>query len=186
MQNVLTDRQLWGEDALAILANLQNWSDAGETSIQIFSDRVVSSSKYDSLPAAQQISARLSSFLKRPPKLRAEYQGAYQASFARAAAFRISGQKLLEDDAFHVVLQREGGDFLKPGIPIRSILDRFGQPEKQTSEVIQADGDRRPVVLTVYWYADGAVKFAQSDLSPAPNTVDRVIVDVTRVAAQLH
>jgi hypothetical protein len=187
MQNILTDRQLWGEDAFAVFANLQHWKDAGETSIQVFPDRVVGGRKQDTATIAQQTVARLSSAMRRAqPKLRAEYQAAYQPSLPRAMAFKFQAEKFMEDDSFRVVLRREAGEFLKKGITIRTLMDRFGQPEKTTTEVIQTEGDRRPPVLTVYWYANGAVKFVQSDFSPTPGAVDRVVLDTGMVASQLH
>ena len=187
MQNILTDRQLWGADAFAVFANLQRWRDAGETSILVFPDRVLGGSKQSALTVAEQTAAHLSSSMKRPqPKLRGEYQAAYQQSLPRATAFKVHAEKFLEDDSFRVVLQREAGDFLKPGITMGTLMNRFGQPEKTTTEVVQAEGDRRPAVLTVYWYANGAIKFEQSDLSPAPGTVDRVVLDIGMVAPQLY
>ena len=187
IQKMLTDRELWGADAFALFAGLQRWKNAGESSILVFPDRVVGGNKYDSPPAAEQSVSRLSAVMKAaPPKLRPEYQAAYRESLARAAAFKIRAERFLEDDSFHIVMQRESGQFLKPGIPMSTITDRYGKPEKTTTEVVHAQGDRRPAVLTVHWYAGSTIKFVQSDLAPRPETVDRVVIDTNAIISQLY
>jgi hypothetical protein len=187
IQKMLTDRELWGADAFALFAGLQRWKNAGESSILVFPDRVVGGNKYDSPAAAEPSASRLSAVMKAaPPKLRPEYQAAYRQSLSRAASFKIRTERFLEDDSFHLVMRREAGEFLKPDIPMRIITDRYGKPEKTTTEVVHAQGDRRPAVLTVHWYAGGAIKFVQSDLSPRPETVDRVVIDVNAIASQLY
>lgn len=187
IQKILTDQEIWGPDAFALFATLQRWNVAGETTVSIFRDRAVGSNKYESAAASQQAASRLSTSMKAaPPKLKPEYQEAFRQSLSRAASFKARVERLLEDDSFHLVVQRDGGEFLKPNVPIRSIIDRYGKPEKTTTEAVQAQGDRRPAVLTMSWYAGGAIKFVQSDLSPRPDAVDRVVIDVNAVATQLY
>jgi hypothetical protein len=186
LQKMLTDQELWGADAFALFATLQRWKST-ETSIYIFPDRVVGGNKYESAAAAAQSLSRISAAPKAaPPKLRPEYQAAYRQSLSRAAALKFRVEPFLEDDSFHLVAQREGGQFLKPGVPMRTVIDRYGKPEKTTTEVVNAQGDRRPAVLTVNWYAGGAIKFVQSDLSPNPETVDRVVIDLGALTAQIY
>jgi hypothetical protein len=183
---ILTDQELWGPDAFALFATLQRWKTA-ETSILIFPDRVVGGNKYESASAAEQTLSRLNAAAKAaPPKLRPEFQAAYRQNLSRAAAFKFRVERFLEDDSFHLVVQRDGGQFLKPGVPMRTVIDRYGKPEKTTTEVVNAQGDRRPAVLTVNWYAGGTIKFVQSDLSPKPETVDRVMLDLTAATAQIY
>lgn len=187
MQKILTDQEIWGPDAFALFATLQRWKTAGETAVSIFRDRAVGSTKYESAAAGQELATRFSTAMKAaPPKLKPEYQAAFRPSLSRATAFKARVERLLEDDAFHLVVQHDGGEFLKPDVAIRSVVDRYGKPEKTTTEVVQAQGDRRPAVLTLSWYAGGAIKFVQSDFSPRPDTVDRVVIDVNAVTAQLY
>jgi hypothetical protein len=187
IHKILTDQQLWGPDAFALFATLQRWKTAGEDMVSVFPDRAVGGNKYESAAAGQQSGTRLSTAMKAAPaKLKPEYQQAFRQELSRAANFKARSERLLEDDSFHLVVQRDGGEFLKPEIPIKSIIDRYGKPEKTTTEAVQAQGDRRPVVLTMSWYGGGAIKFVQSDLSPRPDTVDRVVIDVNAVSAQLY
>jgi hypothetical protein len=83
-------------------------------------------------------------------------------------------------------VRREGGEFLRPGIEMRAIVTRYGKPEKTTTEVVHARGDRRPAVLTLHSYGGGAIKFVQSDLAPSVGTVDRVAVEVDAIVAQIY
>jgi hypothetical protein len=186
VQKMLTDQELWGPDAFALFATLQRWK-SSETSIAVFPDRVVGGNKYESAAASERSFSQLTAAAKAaPPRLRPEYQAAYRQSLSRATVFKFRVEPLLEDDSYHLVAQREGGQFLKPGVPMRAVIDRYGKPEKTNTEVVNARGDRRPAVLTVSWYAGGAIKFVQSDLSPQPETVDRVVIDLNAVTAQIY
>lgn len=64
-------------------------------------------------------------------------------------------------------------------------LFRFGPPESVTTMLIQNDTDRRPVVLTLSAYANGAILFAESDWAPVPGVVDRVLLDVRKITGAL-
>jgi|SRR5271165_278941 len=187
LQKILTSQRLWGQDAFAVFATLEAWKNAGETSIVMFPDRVLGGKKSDTPAGVEQSAAHLTAALKRAqPKLRSEYQAVYRQSMVRTSGFKIATERFLEDDSFRVVLKREGGEFLKKGVTMRTIIDLYGKPENTTTEVVQSQGDRRPAVLTVHSYANGAIKFVQSDLSPTPDVVDQVVVDVTTSAAQLY
>ena len=77
-----------------------------------------------------------------------------------------------------MVWARADAEFLRRGTTIQSVLAAYGKPEKTTTEVVHGRGDRRPAVLTLHHYANGAVVFVESDLAPTPGLVDRVVVDV--------
>jgi len=186
IQKILLDRELFGPDALALLATLQFWK-GRVSSLVLFPDYAMSGNRYDSAASAEETVAALSGAMKTaPPKLRAEYQTDYSATLSRVAAFQIRVERVAEDDAFHLVVRREGGKFLKPGIEVRTIVARYGKPEHVSTEVVQARGDRRPAILTLNSYAGGAIQFVQSDLSPSVGTVDRVVVEVDAIAAQIY
>ena len=135
--------------------------------------------------AAKQNVARMAAVMKRA---RARLQPHYARAYAEAMAKRLPGLQARsaqfdEDDSYRVVWQREGGEFLKKDLQMQAVLAAYGKPEKTTTEVVHARGDRRPAVLTLHHYAGGAIRFVQSDLSPTPGLVDRVILDVTAATA---
>lgn len=184
---ILSDDRLWGPDAVATFGSLAGWRAAGEAVVVIFPDRAASGAGYETSEEAVRRVAALTSALKGArPRLAADFEPVYaRATSGRAPALRLEAVRSLEDDRFHVVARREGGQFLRPGVLLRVVMEAFGRPERTTTEVIHSDGDRRPTVLTIHHYANGAVKFAESDQAPVPGVLDRVLVDVAAATAQL-
>jgi hypothetical protein len=186
LRKLLTDTDVWGPDALAFFVTLQRWQDAGERSVLVFPDRVVAGRKLESAAAgeasARSMAGAVAGFDR---KLRPEFRPSYQANLPRAAEFEVKAERFLEDDSLRLVLMRPGGEFLRAGVTIRRIEDRYGKPDQTKTVVVQAQGDRRPAILTVYSFAGGAFQFVMSDLSATPAVIDRVVVDVGAVTAQL-
>jgi hypothetical protein len=91
----------------------------------------------------------------------------------------------MEDDSYRLQWKREGAEFLKKQLTMRAVVAAYGAPEKTSTEVVHARGDRRPAVLTISEYAGGMLKFVQSDLSADPSVVDRVVLDVNAAAARV-
>jgi hypothetical protein len=185
LERMLTDPKLWGEDAFAVFASLDRWRMAGERAIEIYPDRVVSATKTETPDLARPRLSQLTAAMQRPrPALRAAFTAAYAAAVAaRAPGFQAEIQRVVEDESFRVVWVRPGAQFLRRGVTIRSVIDAYGKPEKTTTEVIHGRGERRPAVLTLYHYANGAVIFVESDLAPTPGLVDRVVLDVPAATA---
>lgn len=184
---ILTDRQLWGDDAFAVFASVDRWKNVGETSIIIYPDKVAAGAKSESTDDVKKNVTRMVAAMKLPrPQLRAEYAARYQEAIAtKVPTLKVEFARFLEDDSFRVVWQREGGEFLKKDLKIRTIFDIYGKPEKTTTEVVHSRGDRRPAILTLHHYANDTVKFVESDLTPTHGLVDRVILDVAAVAVQI-
>lgn len=187
LAQILTDQQLWGDDAFAVFGSLDRWKRGGEVSIIIYPDKVAAGTKSETPEGARRSVARMSAAMKRARlQLRPEYAASYREALAtRAPALKVEFARFLEDDSFRVVWQREGGEFLKRDLKISSVFDTYGKPEKTTTEVVHSRGERRPAILTLHHYASGTVKFVESDLAPMPGLVDRVILDVATVAAQI-
>jgi hypothetical protein len=185
LERILTDSKLWGEDAFALFASLDRWSSAGETQILVYPDHVVSGSKTETPDPARQRLAQITAAMLRPrPALRPPFAAAYATALAaRAPGFRAEIQRLLEDESFRVVWTRADAQFLRRGTTIESVIAAYGKPEKTTTEVVHGRGERRPAVLTLHHYANGAIIFVESDLAPTPGLVDRVVLDVPAAAA---
>jgi hypothetical protein len=182
-EKILTDRNIWGEDAFQLFASLDRWK--GESSILLFTDKVVGGSKFETPVQAREKAAEMARTMDRArSRLSPDFAASYKAALGRKVpALQAESVRFLEDDSNRVQFKRAGAEFLKPGLTFRSVLNAYGPPEKTTTEVVQALGDRRPAVLTISAYAGGRVKFVQSDLSPDPNVVDRVVLDVPAAAA---
>jgi len=184
-ERVLTDRRLWGEDAFAVFGTLARWRTARETHILLYPDRVVSGSKSDKPDAARQRLSQLAPAMQRPvATLRPPFAATYASAVtARAPAFRADVQRLPEDESYRVVWSRPDAQFLRRGVTTRSVIEAYGKPERTTTEVVHGQGERRPAVLSLHHYANGAVVFVESDLAPTPGVVDRVVLDVSAATA---
>jgi hypothetical protein len=184
-EKLLTDRNIWGEDAFRVFASLDRWK--GEPSILLFTDRVVGGSKFETPEQAREKAAAMARTMNRPfSKLTPEFATSYKEALTRkAAALRVESVPFMEDDSYRLEWKREGAEFLKRQLTMRAVVAAYGAPEKTTTEVVHARGDRRPAVLTISEYAGGMLKFVQSDLSPDPGMVDRVVLDVPAAAARI-
>jgi hypothetical protein len=184
MEKFLTDRKIWGEDAFRVFAAIDRWRGEGETSILVFTDRVVGGTKFEAPEQAKERAARMALAMKRgQAKLSPEFANSYKTEMAKKTpALQVESARFLLDDSYRVQWKKDGAEFLKKELTIRAVTDAYGPPEKTSTEVVQARGDRRPAVLTISEYTGGKIKFVQSDLSPDPNLVDHVILDVAEVA----
>jgi hypothetical protein len=181
----LADRNIWGEDAFRVFASLDRWK--GESSILLFTDRVVGGSRFETPEQARQQAAAMARMMNRPfPKLTPEFATLYKEALARKTpALEVEPVPFMEDDSYRLQWKREGAEFLKRQLTMSAVVAAYGAPEKTTTEVVHARGDRRPAVLTISEYAGGLLKFVQSDLSPDPGVVDRVVLDVPAAAARI-
>jgi len=180
LAKVITDRDLWGDDGLAAIAAIGLWQRLGQEVIVVYPDQVVSGSPFASADEAGKAASGLQAEMAKP------LPAAAKEAAARVSRFRAEPVRLLEDGSFRLGWRGEGAVFLKPDVPMSSVLARYGKPEKTTTVVVHAEGERRPAILTIHEYDGGAVKFAESDLSPTPGTVDRVYLDTRAVARELY
>ena len=184
---LLTDRNIWGEDAFQVFASLDRWRAEGESSILIFTDKVVGGSKFETPEQAREKAVGMARTMNRAnSKLTPDFATSYKTALARkTTALQAVSVRFMEDDSYRLQWNREGAEFLKKQLTMRSVVAVYGAPEKTTTEVVQARGDRRPAILTISEYAGGMLKFVQSDLSPDPNIIDRVVLDVPAAAARV-
>jgi hypothetical protein len=187
LDRFLMDRNIWGEDAFQVFAFLDRWRAEDESAILIFTDRVVGGSKFEMPEQARVKAVGMARSINRAnSKLTPAFATSYKTALARKTpALQVESARFMEDDSYRLQWKREGAEFLKKQLTMRSVVAAYGAPEKTTTEVVQARGDRRPAVLTISEYAGGTLKFVQSDLSPDPNIVDRVVLDVPAAAARV-
>jgi len=187
MGTMLADLELWGDDGLAAIAAIGYWKRLGVTTISVYPDKVVSGSNFSNQEEAKSFVARLSEATKRPlPRLRLGDASAAKAMRARAGAFKADSFRLIEDDSLRVGWKSSDGTFLKPNVPMRTVISRYGEPQKTTTQVVHAQGDRRPAILTIHEYGGGAVKFVESDQSLTPGVIDRAVLDTQALARDLY
>jgi hypothetical protein len=185
LEKFLTDRSIWGDDAFQVFASLDVWKSEGESSILIFTDKVVGGSKFETPEQAKEKAAIMARTLTRVNfKLSSEFASSYKSALARKTpALQVESFRLMEDDSYRLEWKRSSAEFLKKQLTLKAVVAAYGAPEKTSTAVVQALGDRRPAILTISEYVGGKLKFVQSDLSPDPSVVDRVVLDVPAAAA---
>ena len=181
---ILTDPTLWGKDFSVALASLQSWPEVGERTIMIFKDRIVSGTPFKTRDEAEQKSKKVTEVMatkefKPKPGFQAMFKGVAPGPATALKTEILS--RFQDDDSVRVAATRPNAQFLAPNLTVAAVQKRLGPPEKVEQQVIQSEGDRRPVILTLYRYAEGAVTFAESDIAAQPGTVDRVLLDAPAV-----
>lgn len=187
LSKILTDKNLWGEDAFAAFGSLESWKQSGVSSVLVFPDRIASGTPSATPNEAEAGVARLVETMGLPqPQLQAAFAETYGAAIStRAPKLRVEFSRFLEDDSYRIVWKTPEAAFLKKDMKMQSVIDAYGDPEKTSTEVVHSQGERRPAILTNYHYADGAVQFVESDLAPIPGFVDRVVVDVAAATKEI-
>jgi len=185
LEKILTDRNIWGDDAFQVFAFLNVWKGEGESSILIFTDKVVGGSKFKTPEQAKEKAEVMARTMTRVNfKLSPEFASSYKSVLAqKTPSLQVESFRFMEDDCYRLWWKRSGAEFLKKQLTMKAVVAAYGAPEKTSTEVVQALGDRRPAILTISEYAGGKLKFVQTDLSPDPGVVDRVVVDVPAAAA---
>ena len=179
---ILTARGLFGKDFPAALASLPAWRRAGEESVAVFPDRIVGATPFKAAEAAQPARSALGEALRQAtPAAGPSFATALRALVGKPPPLTSDVIQFSDDGSFRVALS--GGEFLRGGLTVKQVEAAIGQPETVTTQLIQSEGERRPVILTLHSYAGGAIVFAESDLAPRPGVIDRVILNVPAVSA---
>ena len=180
IRRILSDTRLWGKDLPTVLAALPAFARGGENRIAVFPNRIVADRKFKSMAEARRESQSVLRFWSsRQTKLKPEYQTMLQRGFQeRAMTLKPEAIKFSDDNSIRVAAISSAGQFLAPNLTIETVRGILGQPEKVTNEVLDNGYERRPIVLTLYHYAGGAIAFAESDISVRQGSVDRVFLNV--------
>lgn len=185
---VLNDRTLWGRDFPTALAFVESLGRAGERRVYVFPDRVVGATQHRTQDEARRSAARLAEAMKaNRRRARPAYEELLRGVPLQApATLRAEVVRLEPDDEYyHVALVGASLQLLPRQLTVAAVRGRLGAPERTVQELIQNETERRPVVLTLYFYGGGAVAFAESDWAPVPGFVDRAVLDVPAVTAAL-
>jgi hypothetical protein len=187
LAKIFTAPGLWGKDYPAALASLPAWNRLGEKRVWVFADRVIGSSPHKTREEAQAEAKRFNEAVKelrtRPaPK----FESLLKDKTEQLRAGKMDVIPFFQEDGTARIAWTTGShELLAPRLKMATVKERLGPAKKVSTEVIQGQGESRPVILTVYSYADGAVAFAESDVAPRPGFVNRVILDVPVVTAAL-
>ncbi|MEK7830715.1 MAG: hypothetical protein AAB401_06480 [Acidobacteriota bacterium] len=197
---ILNDRTLFGKDLPAALAYLPSWSQINERQVEIYPDRIVGSLVYKTTQEAQQAAARLREATAGPrltpnPEFADLLRGVPNQFpfsvevipyFPDDGSIRVAWTAPVIISAPPPELRNQAQQalqFFDPALKAAAVQQRVGPPDAINQEIVQSDKDERPVILTKFSYAKGAIDFAEADLSPRPGFVDRVLFNVTAVTS---
>ena len=186
---ILSDASLWGEDFNALLANLKAIKNTGETKIEVFSNEAVGATPHATIEVALHEASELRLQMQKVRSFKSQFRTLVNA---RAEDLHLkvapSAHPSRDDESGRVVLlsnEVKKTSYFPSGLTLKSIKDKHGAPEKVTKQLIDTGDERRPIVLTLYHYGDGAIMFAQSDLGEDPEMIERVILDTAKVSAAI-
>jgi hypothetical protein len=181
---ILNTRALWGKDFPAALASLPAWERVGERTIAIFPAQIVGSTPFETRESAEPTRAALGEALNRAvPAATPPFTDLFKELPGGPLLLQAEIVQVFDDDSFRIAIVGKTTQFLPPGLSVEQVATSIGPPQVVTTQVIQSEGERRPVILTLHSYADGAIVFAESDWQPTPGIVDRVILNVPVVLA---
>jgi hypothetical protein len=186
-ETILSDPKLWGKDFPLALASLPSWSDGGEREVVIFKDRIIGGTPLKSRDEAEQASKKITAAMAvKELKPKAALQPMFRTVIKATSLKMEVLPRLAEDDSVRLTATRPNAQFFAPELTAAAVQKQLGPPEKIEPQVIQTEGDRRPVILTLYRYANGDITFAESDMTAKPGLIDRVLLNAPKVVNALE
>src|SRR6266851_8719419 len=191
IKDILSDSTLWGHDFPALLASIKDWGESGETKIEVFADEAVGATpQADIAHALTQAAIFHRRMTVDKPSFRPQFEASMQISASDAMNTVVpSAHSSKDDQSVRVVLLNSSAatqtSYLAPGLTIQQVQQRRGQPESVTTRLIDSGDERRPLVLRLYQYAQGAIVFAESDVTPRQGAVERVILDTAKISSAI-
>jgi len=184
LSQVLSNDKLWGKDFPAVLASLKAWQDAGASQVLIFPNRVLSSSAFKAQQPAEAALGKFTQTLHAAPP---QPQKSFEKLMAAAPMEQFQAGVIAfgEDNTQRVAWTAPSASLLAPDLTIAKVKEAIGPPQKVTKQLIQGEGDRRPIELTLYSYSNGNVIFAESNYSSPGGAVDRVLLNVSAASRVL-
>jgi hypothetical protein len=154
---MLRDPLLVGRDFRTVVASLPAFDAAGEKEISVLPRRVVGETRY-----------------------RDEERARRAAAAARKEPSPIGIDVILfpDDRTIRVGSEDREAEYVAPETTIDAIERKYGPAERVTTEQLLDGTMRRPIELTLYRFAGGAIVVATSNLQESPRQVDRIMIDV--------
>jgi hypothetical protein len=185
LEQILTNRTLWGPEFSSALATLPAFARVGEHLVVVFPDRVLGQQKHARREEAGPRAARFAEELKATEKFVPINPRMQELLRPKRVPLKTEIMHLPDDRSLRIGVLAPSPVFLRPGLTMATVQKELGKAEKITTEVLDDGTERRPVILTLHHYADSSVIFAESDVNPYAGSVDRVFLDAPRVSAAM-
>jgi hypothetical protein len=178
--DMLRDPLLWGPDSPAVLDSVPAFAQAGQAQIEILPRRVVGRQKYERAGEAEKAAGAAMQMMKALPQMRIPV-GPVQKDAQRRTLGAVAAVVFPDDRKFHVGTSDREVRYIAANVRIDQVEQRFGKAESVTTEVIDDGTERRPIELTLYHFANGAIIVATANYNTDPRSVDRVLLDTNAV-----
>jgi len=172
----LARRELWGRDYPLLIASIPGWARIREKTVIVAADVVIGGTPFATPEEAEKRARALREALAAAPD-------ALRSDFARiagqaveAAAAKVGVHRYGADNSYRVIVGL-GIDLLPPSLRLAKVERVHGKRRTVEREVVDG-GEYRPIVLTGYVYAGGALVYQTSNYAPIPGQVVRVVLSV--------
>ena len=182
---ILSNHALWDVEFASTVKYLHSWKKLDQSNVILFRDQLLSSKAYQNGPDAERAAARLQEILfDRQPSFAPSFADLLRRADGAPPTVKVI-DFFADDDSYRVGWACTPGTSFTKALTIKIVRDELGEPQGGVShEIVRSErGGRRPVVLTLYRYADGAITYAESDLADKPGRVDRVLLDISKLSA---
>ena len=185
VEDILSDPVLWGKDFPTAIAALPAFNQAGEQQVAVFPNRIVGRTRERERARAESRVSRLDQSIKTTQILTP--RSTKLASVLRQSRVPLKAEviQLPDDRTFRLAATGGAPQFIAPGLKITDVRKRLGKEEQVKTEVLDDGTERRPVILTLHYYAGGAVIFAESDVNPNIGAVDRVFMNAAGISTTI-
>jgi len=187
LAQMLKDTMIWGKHMPSALAYVSSWSKVGERSVTIFPGGIAGGMKYKSGEEAEQKAGELRRAMQTAqPSPVSGFENLIKRGRSIPVPFQSEALKPSRDAEPTVAWSGSSLDFLADGVTRETLRERYGDPQKVLYEVVDAGKERRPVTLTKYVYAGGAIEFVETDFGPRPGRIERVILNLQPILSLIY
>lgn len=183
---ILSDQALWGKDFPTVLSYLQSFENSGERQSAIFANKIVTTTplkaEKDAKPAAERLNRSLDDLKANPTPL---FQKLIQRAAGQPASLKAEILPYFAEDR-SVRIEINSLELFSDKLTVLMVKKQLGQPEKVSTLLVETDGEERPLILTLYSYAEGAIVFAEADIAARPGFVNRVLLDIPKIVRALE
>jgi len=185
VEEILADPVLWGKDFPTAIAAMPAFNQAGEQQVAVFPNRIVGRTKERERVQAESRVSRLDQSIKTTQNLTP--RSTRLATVLKQARVPLKAEVILlpDDRTFRLAATGASPQFIAPGLKIADVRKRLGKEERVATEVLDDGTERRPVILTLHYYAGGSIIFAESDVNPNIGAVDRVFLNAATISTTI-
>jgi len=184
---ILNDKSIWGTGFPEVLSGMPRWKEGEIRSMILFPDRIVSSTTYkDEANAKKALDALAKVTVSKKLAVRKAFKE-IKGIQPDVTSLKPKVLKSFADDrSIRLEWTDKAAKFFVSDLKMTTVREHHGAPQRVWAEAISTGGGwDRPLGLTSYYYADGAIAFVKSDLDLDPDHVDRIVLNCSLIVPAL-